>query len=70
MSDTIIINDAHYLRDARGALIPLDLVKPADKLEDETVRKVMGYARDLSAQIARVKGHTCEDLTAFQSLLE
>lgn len=59
-----------YMRDARGALIPLEQVKPAEKLEDEMVRKVMGFARDLSDRIARFRGHTFEDLNGFQSLLE
>lgn len=66
----ITLGNNKYMRDARGALIPLEQVKPADKLEDETVRKVMKFARELSDQIARFKGHTFEDLNAFQSLLE
>lgn len=59
-----------YMRDAKGALIPLGLVKPQHLLEDETVNKIMAFAIDLSAQVARFKGHTFEDLNAFQSLLE
>jgi hypothetical protein len=59
-----------YMKDARGALIPLENVKPAEKLEDETVRKIIGFARDLSAQTSRFKGHTFADLNALQSLFE
>jgi hypothetical protein len=59
-----------YMADAKGALLPLELVKPADKLEDETVRKIMGFARDLSAQIARFRGHTMTDLGEFDALLD
>jgi len=59
-----------YMPDAKGALIPLEAVKPADKLEDEIVRKVMSFAEALSAQVARFKGHTFADLNSFQSLLE
>ncbi|MCA0419603.1 MAG: DUF3164 family protein, partial [Proteobacteria bacterium] len=51
-------------------LIGLGQIKPQRVLEDEMVRKVMRFATDLSAQIARFKGHTFEDLAAFQSLLE
>lgn len=69
-SPVITLGGQDYMRDARGALIPRSQVKPADLLEDEVVRKVMGYARDLSQQIARFKGHTFEDLNGFQSLLE
>lgn len=59
-----------YMRDAKGSLVPLDLVKPADKLEDETVRKVIGYAIDLSNQITRFRGHTMTDLGEFDALLD
>ena len=59
-----------YMLDARGALMPVETIKAADRLEDEVVRKVMGYARDLSAQIERFKGHTFEDLNGLQSLFE
>jgi hypothetical protein len=64
------VNGKRYMADAKGALLPLELVKPADKLEDETVRKIMGYARDLSAQIARFRGHTMTDLGEFDALLD
>jgi len=65
-----MISGRDYMADAKGALMPRDMVKPQHQLEDQTVRKVMFFARELSAQIARFKGHTFEDLNAFQSLLE
>lgn len=54
---------------ASGYLVPLDLVPPEDLLEDQTVRKIMGYARDLSARITRFRGHTFDDVAAFVDLL-
>lgn len=66
----VTVDGAQYMRDAKGRLVPLDLVRPADKLEDETVRKIMGFASDLSAQIGRFKEHTFADLNSFQQLLE
>lgn len=63
------INGKLYMPDARGGYTPLDLVKPQHALEDEAVRKVMGYARDLSAQIARFKGHVFDDLCGLDDLL-
>lgn len=66
---TIEFNGRRYMTDAKGALVPIDLVKPADKLIDETVRKVMDFARSLSAQIARFKGHTFDDLGSLQDLI-
>lgn len=65
----IIINGKTYMSDARGALAPLETVRPEHKLEDETVRKIMGYARELSAQITRFKQHVFDDLGSFEALL-
>lgn len=64
------VNGKDYMPDAKGKLVPVELIKPADKLEDETVRKIHAYASDLSEQIARFKGHTFEDLGSFEALLE
>ena len=67
---TVELNGQTYMRDAKGNLVPEALVKPQHRLEDEVVRKVFGFATELSAQIARFKAHTFEDLNSFQSLLE
>lgn len=67
---TIQANGKLYMADAKGSLVPLEMVKPADKLEDEVVRKIMGFARDLSAQVARFRGHTMTDLGEFDALLD
>ncbi len=66
----ILAGGKPYMADAKGNLVPLELVKPQDKLEDETVRKIMGFAEELSDQIARFKGHTFTDLGEFDALLE
>lgn len=58
-----------YMPDARGNLVPVELIRPAVLLEDETVRKVAGFAEALSAQVARFKGHTFEDLGSLDALL-
>ncbi|RKR03600.1 DUF3164 family protein [Maricaulis maris] len=65
-----IVNGSRYMRDAKGSLVPVEAIKPAHKLEDEMLRKIMGHARDLSAQIARFRGHTFTDLGEFDALLE
>lgn len=64
-----LVNGREYMADAKGHLVPVEAIKPAVKLEDETVRKVLGYATELSAQIARFKEHTFDDLAAFEALL-
>jgi len=58
-----------YMTDAKGNLVPLAMVKPMDKLADETVRKMMTFARDLSEQIARFKGHCFDDVGSLQALI-
>lgn len=58
-----------YMPDAKGALIPRDLVAAQTQLEDEVVRKVLGHARDLSAQVGRFRGHTMTDLGELDALL-
>lgn len=67
---TVEIAGKTYMPDAKGNLVPLALVRPAIKLEDETVRKVLDYAEDLSAQIGRFFAHTLGDLGALDALLE
>lgn len=65
-----LVNGKEYMANAKGALVPLELVKPMDKLRDETVRKVMAYALDISAQIARFRAHCMDDLDAFDAIME
>lgn len=66
---TVEVHGKVYMPDAKGQLVPLDAIKPADLIMDEAVRKIIGFARDLSAQIARFKGHTFEDVNSLLSLI-
>ncbi|MBC9246719.1 DUF3164 family protein [Paracoccus sp. 11-3] len=63
------IGGKRYMADAKGSLVPVELIKPQVMLEDETVRKVLGFALALSEQISRFKGHTVADLGEFDALL-
>ncbi len=65
----IEIAGERYMRDPSGRLVPLPLVKPQHALEDQTVRKIIGHAEALSAQIDRFRGHTIDDISAFCELL-
>ena len=65
----VTVAGVDHMHDAKGRLVPVSMIKPADLLEDETVRKVMGYAVALSDQIARFKAHTFEDLGEYEALL-
>ncbi|GHU04283.1 sulfate transporter [Alphaproteobacteria bacterium] len=60
---------AGYIMDHKGRLIPESMIRPQEMLEDQTVRKILGYAEALSDQIARFKGHTFDDIASFMDLL-
>ena len=68
-ANQIIVDGKPYMRDARGALVPVELIKAADLLEDGVVQKIMGFGKALSDQFSRFKGHTFTDLGEFDALL-
>lgn len=55
--------------DTNFAVAMLTMVKAQDQLQDELVRKIMGYAIALSDQVARFKAHTFDDIGGFEALL-
>lgn len=59
-----------YYQDARGHMIPVHLVKPADLLEDQLVRNMMERADGMSAEIAAFKAAIFADVGSFLALLE
>ncbi len=65
----IVLGGDKYMRDTSGRLVPLEAIKHEDLLMDETTRKVIAYAEDLSARIARFRGHTFDDIAATVDLM-
>lgn len=65
----LMVNGKPHMKDARERLIPLNLVDPKDALRDHMVRKITGFGRDISAQIARFRGHCFDDIASFMDLL-
>lgn len=65
----VMVTGRPYMTNAKGNLVPAENVKPEHKLEDEVVRKIVGFAEELSAQIARFRGHTMTDLGDLDALL-
>lgn len=65
-----MVSGKQYMADAKGNLVPVEAIKPADRLEDEMVRKIMVFASSLSNQISRFRGHTMTDLGEFDALLQ
>lgn len=64
-----VVDDKTYMYDAKGRLEPIENIKPQHLLEDETVRKIIGYAVPLSDQISRFKEHTFDDIGAYDAIL-
>ncbi|UWR67061.1 DUF3164 family protein [Phaeobacter inhibens] len=62
-------NGNKYMTDAKGKLVPIETVNARDKLQDETVRKIISYALPLRSQVARFKAHTGRDVADLQALL-
>lgn len=63
------IDGVEHIGDGKGGWMPLSLVKPQHVLEDELVRKIMGFSIALSGQVARFKAHTFDDIGGFEALL-
>lgn len=66
---SIEIGGKYFMHDSSGRLVPVDLIKPQHLLEDQTVRKIVGFAQQLSDQISRFRGHTFDDVATFSELL-
>lgn len=56
---------AGYLKDAKGRLVPEDMVTPIDKLRDQLVVALVKQATDLSAILATFKRCAFADIEAF-----
>ncbi len=65
----IIVGGKPMMQDVHGGYVPVSKVKPVDKIADQTVRKMIDFARDLSGQIARFKGHCYDDIGSLQALI-
>lgn len=68
-SPVVTMQGHEYMTNATGHLVPLELVRPANRLQDEVVRKIFAYAEDLSAQVSRFRQHTFDDVDSFVGLL-
>ncbi len=67
-TETTTAVPAGMMMDAKGRFVPEHLVGDLDKLQDQLVKTVLGYAEPLSAQIARFKAHTFDDVHSFMIL--
>lgn len=58
-----------YMKDRRGALVPIDAVRPADKLEDEIVRGLFETAKDINRRLTELRRDALEQAGAFRELV-
>ncbi|MEP0154865.1 DUF3164 family protein [Pseudophaeobacter sp.] len=65
----VMVDGKEHRTDTKGSLVPIALVKPRDLLQDETTRKIIGYAIALSEQVSRFKAHVAEDISLFEEIL-
>lgn len=65
-----MVNGKRWVNTADGGAKPLDLVKVEDWMEDQMVRKIIGFAKTLSAEIARFKQKSRADIAEFDLQLE
>ena len=57
-----------YWKDARGSLVPVDLIKPIDKQRDQLVREIVENAKQLNELMTKFKANTFGDIEAFVDL--
>lgn len=57
-----------YMRDERGALVPITAIKEIDILRDSLVRDLVGCAKEHSLALAEFKRTAFDDISAFAQL--
>jgi hypothetical protein len=57
-----------YMADAQGRLVPIETVKEIDRLRDQTVREIVGKAKELNELMAKFKAGVFGDIEAFIQL--
>jgi hypothetical protein len=66
----VVLGGKEHMVNSKGGYDPISTIKPQHRLEDQTVRKMMGFALELSDRVSRFKLNSLEDLMAFEAILE
>jgi hypothetical protein len=64
------ISGKRYMPDAKGALVPVELVKPQHRLQDEMVREIFALAEVEAVRLSELKARAFDQLDQLQQLLE
>ena len=56
---------SQYRTDARGALVPVNSIKPSDLMRDDLIKEIIAKVTPLNAQLAELKRDVINDLRSF-----
>lgn len=57
-----------YMKDAKGRLVPIDLVKPVDLARDQIVTEIVNKSLELASILGAFKKRSLDDVRAFIDL--
>lgn len=63
--NTATFDPSQYRTDARGALVPVNSIKPADLMRDDLIKEIIAKVTPLNAQLAELKRDVINDLRSF-----
>jgi len=62
------VNLDKYREDARGALVPIDMIREIDLLRDDLVMEIVARSRELNVVLTAFKKKVMDDIAAFIEL--
>ncbi|MFK5980853.1 MAG: DUF3164 family protein [Rhizobiaceae bacterium] len=68
-SPIIEMNGNKYMENTKSGLDPIEHIPAQRVLEDDLVRKMIGFSIDLNARIKRFQDHCFDDIAAFEAIL-
>lgn len=63
--NTAAFDPSQYRTDARGALVPINSIKPSDLMRDDLIKEIIAKVTPLNAQLAELKRDVINDLRSF-----
>lgn len=63
------MDDGNYMKDSEGRLVPVENVRPIDKLEDQLVNQLLSLARHHNNRLCDFKAEVFSDIKAFMDIL-
>ena len=63
--NTATFDPSQYRTDARGALVPVNSIKPTDLMRDDLIKEIIAKVAPLHAQLAELKRDVINDLRSF-----